>query len=192
MLTPDAFLRLPLEGLALVALAVALPPAARRLLAWIVGPGLALVLVLKVLDIGFLTTFDRQFDLVSGHGLRRDRHRDAARLARADEADLVVGGMVVLVVALFVLMTLAARRLTRVAAAHRRSSLWAVTTLGAVWVLCWTFGAQFVPSVPVASTSAAGLAVHEVRAVWAGIRDPAVFAEQIDRDRFRDTPATSC
>ena len=41
---------------------------------------------------------------------------------------------------------------------------------------------------PIASTSAAGLAVDEVRAVRAGIKDRAVFADEIRRDRFRATP----
>ena len=44
------------------------------------------------------------------------------------------------------------------------------------------------PSVPIASTSAASLAVDEVRAVRAGIKDRAIFADEIRRDRFRDTP----
>ena len=104
---------------------------------------------------------------------------------------MVVAGAALLIVAVLVLTTLAVVRLTRVAAGQRRWSLHAVTALGAAWVLCWAFGAQLVSQVPIASTSAAGLAVDEVRAVRAGIKDRAVFADEIRRDRFRATPATS-
>jgi hypothetical protein len=99
-----------------------------------------------------------------------------------------VAGAAMLIVAVLVLTTLAVRRLTRLAAGHRRWSLHAITALGAVWVLCWVFGAQLVSHVPIASTSAASLAAEEVRAVRAGIKDRAIFADEIRRDRFRGTP----
>jgi hypothetical protein len=50
------------------------------------------------------------------------------------------------------------------------------------------FGAQLVSDAPIASASAAGLAVDEVRAVRAGLQDKATFADEIARDRFRHTP----
>jgi phosphatidylglycerophosphate synthase len=186
-LTPSAFVRLPLEGIAVIALALALPAAARRILAWVVGPILGLLLIVKVLDMGLYATFDRPFDPIAdwrytGIGIETLRDSVGSR-----DADLVVAGAVILIVAVLVLTTLAVLRLTRVAAGHRRWSLRAVAALGTVWVLSWTFGAQLVSGVPFASTSAAGLAVDEVRAVRAGIRDRAVFADEIERDRFRAT-----
>src|SRR6478672_4136055 len=45
-ITFDAFARLPIEGLVVVALALALPRNARRVLAWVVGPLLGVLLVL--------------------------------------------------------------------------------------------------------------------------------------------------
>ena len=63
-----------------------------------------------------------------------------------------------------------------------------VATLGVVWLLCWVFGAQLVSAAPIASTSATGLVVREVRAVRAGLEDHAIFADEIRHDRFRDTP----
>jgi hypothetical protein len=186
--TPSAFLRLPLEGLVLVALAVVVPARARRVLAWIVGPLLAVVLILKVLDIGFFTAFDRPFDPyqdVSYAGIGSETLRQS--IGRPD-ANLVIGGVVVLVVALLVFMTLAVRRLARVAAARRRLSLGAVAALGAVWIVCWGLGAQLVSHTPVASSSAAGLVVDEVSALRADIRDPAIFAKEIRSDRFSATP----
>ncbi len=187
-LIPAAFVRIPLEGLVLIALAVVLPATARRILAGLVGPALALVVVLKVLDIGFFTAFARPFDLVgdigdAGIGIETLR----AAIGRT-EANLLVIGAVALVVALIVLTTLAMVRLTRVAANNRRWSLGAVTVLGAVWLLCSMSGAQLLSHTPIASTSTASYVVHEVRAVEADIHDEAVFAKQIKHDPFRNTP----
>jgi hypothetical protein len=103
-------------------------------------------------------------------------------------ANLLIAGGVALAVALLVLTTLALLRLMRVAAGHRRWALGAAAALGAVWLLCWLTGAQVLSNTPIASTSAAGFVVHEVRTVQADIRDSAVFAKQIKHDPFRNTP----
>jgi phosphatidylglycerophosphate synthase len=189
-LTPSAFARLPLEGVVVIALALVLPVTSRRLLAWVVGPALGLLVMVKILDIGFFATFDRPFDpgedwKYAGIGI--ETLRDSFGRTNANLATI---GAAVLAVAVLVLPTLAVRRLTRVAAGHRQWSLRAVTALGAVWMLCWAFGAQLVSRTPIASTSAAALVVHEVRTVRADIRDPAVFAGELRHDRFRDTPGS--
>jgi hypothetical protein len=188
LLAPGAFARVPLEGLVLVALALALPATARRLLAWIVGPALALLVILKILDIGFFTSFDRPFDPYQDAGYAGDGIETLRASVGPTTANLVVVGAVVGAIALFVLMTLAVLRLTRVAARHRGWSLRAVAALGGVWLLCWIFGAQLVSQTPIASTSAAGLVLREARKVSADIRDPAVFAKETSHDRLRRTP----
>jgi phosphatidylglycerophosphate synthase len=187
-LTLSAFVRVPLEGVVIVALVLVLPAGTRRLLAWVAGPGLGLLVIVKVLDMGFFATFDRPFNPVSDWsyaGIGTETLRDS--IGRTN-ANLAVAVAVVLAVAVLILTTLAVSRLIRVAAANRRWSLRAVAALGAVWALSWAFGAQFAPDAPVASTSAAGLAFHEVRAVRAGIEDHATFAREIGHDRFRNTP----
>lgn len=188
-LTPSAFVRLPLEGIVVIAFALALPARARRVLAWVVGPVLGLLVIVKALDLGLYATFDRPFDPVADWrytGIGIETLRDSIG---SSEANLVVAGIAALLVALLVFTTLAVLWLTRVAAGHRRWSLRAVTALGVAWVLCWAFGAQLVSNVPIASTSAATLAVDEVRAVRTGIRDRGIFADEISRDRFRNTPS---
>ena len=65
LLTPAGFARIPLEALVGVALALALPAAARRTLAWVAGAALGLLLLVRLLDLGLLTIFDRRFDPVS-------------------------------------------------------------------------------------------------------------------------------
>ena len=187
-LTPSAFVRLPLEGLVLIAVAVVLPATARRLLAGVVGPLLALVVILKILDLAFFATFDRPFDPYQDVSYARIGIETLRFSIGGPDANLVIAAVVVLVVAVLVLTTLAVRRLTRVASGHRRWSFRAVTALGVVWLLCWVFGAQFVSHTPIASTSAAGLVVDEISALRANIEDPATFAKEISHDRFRHTP----
>jgi len=187
-LTPTAFVRVPLEGLVLIALASVLPAFARRLVAALVGPALALLVVLKILDIGFFSAFARPFDLVgdlgnAGFGIETLRASIGPR-----RADLILAGAVVLVIALIVLTTVAVLWLTRVAASNRRWSLSSVTALGAVWLLCALSGAQFLSHTPIASTSTASFVIGEVRMVQADIRDTGVFARQIRLDAFRGTP----
>jgi hypothetical protein len=187
-LTPAAFARLPLEGLVVIALALVLPAASRSLLACVVGPILGLLVIVKVLNMGFFEAFDRPFNPIADGtytGIGIETLRDS--IGRT-EANLLVAGAAVLGVAVLVLTTLAVLRLTRVAAGHRRWSFQAVTALGVVWVLCWALGAQVVSYAPIASSSAAGLAFHEVRAVQEGVQDHAIFADDIRHDRFRDTP----
>ena len=72
--------------------------------------------------------------------------------------------------------------MTRVAAGHRGRALRAAAALGVVWVALRVVGA------PVASSSAAALAVDEVQAVRTGLQDRATLAREIARDRFRATP----
>jgi phosphatidylglycerophosphate synthase len=181
-LVPSAFLRLPLEGLVLIALAVVVPATGRRILPWVVGPALGLVVLLKILDIGFYGAFDRPFDPYQDVGYAGRGSETLNHTFGPEKAHLITGVMVAFVIALLVLTTLAVRRVIRVAATHRTWSFRAVTALGAVWVLCWAVGGGF------AATSAAGLVVNDVRAARADIADHGVFAKEISRDRFRGTP----
>lgn len=181
-LTLAAFVRLPLELLVVVALAVLLPAAPRRVLVVIVGLVLSAIVVVKVLDFGFFTAFDRPFrpiDDSSYVGIGIETLRDA--IGRS-QADLVVAVVTMLVVALLAVPVLALRRVTRVAAGHPGWALRAAAVLGVAWV------AFRVVDAPVASSSAAALAVDEVRAVRTGLQDRAIVARLIAHDRFRATP----
>ena len=182
LLNPGGFVRIPLEGLVLLALLVALPPKPRRVLAWIVGPLLALVVLLKVLNIGFFAAFNRPFDPyqdVSYAGIGSETLRDSIG---GPNATMVMAGLAALIAALLGFMTLAVRRLSRIAADHRQWSLRAAAGLGVVWIACWAAGAHL------ASSNAAGLVVDEVSALRADLGDRATFAKEIRQDRFANTP----
>jgi len=189
LLRPGALLRLPLEGFILIAAAVLLPPRGRRILAWVVGPLLGLVVLVKILNIGFFAAFDRPFDAyqdLSYAGIGSETLRASIG---GPTATLVLVGLGLLIVAVFTSMTLAVRRLTRIAAGRPRWSLRAVGALGAVWLLFWALGTQIVSHTPIASTSAAGLFVDQVTSLRADLRDHSVFARAIGKDRFARTPA---
>ena len=187
-LTLNAFLRLPLEGLVLIALAVALPARGRRILAITVGVALTLVVTLKVINYEVFKTFNRPFDPIGdtsqlGNGLETLRS-----LVGRTETNLIEVGAVVGIVVLVVLLTLAMLRLSRVASANRGWALRVVAGLGAVWAVCWVLGAQLISHTPIASTLSAGLIVDQVHALQADIHDRGVFAKQIKNDAFRNTP----
>ncbi len=187
-LTLNGFLRLPLELVVLIAAALVLPRTPRRIVAVIAGLVLTLVVVLKGINYEIFKTFDRPFDPLGdtsqlGNGLETLR----SLVGRA-EAQLIEVGVVVGVVVLALLLVGSMLRLTRVAADNRRWALRAVTGIGAVWALCWVFGAQLISHTPIASTLSAGLIVDEVNAVQADIHDQAVFAKEINHDAFRNTP----
>ena len=179
---PGAFARLPLELLVLVGVAALLPATPRRVLAVVAGAVLSAICLVKVLDLGFFTAFDRPFKPVDDSrylGIGIETLRDAAGRSGAD---LAIAGAAVLVVALLALPVLASLRVTRVAAGHRGWALRAAVGLGVVWLALRVVGA------PVASSSAAALAVDEVRAVRAGLADRATLARELAHDPYRDTP----
>ncbi len=181
-LTAGAFVRLPLELLIVVALAVLLPATGRRVLAVVVGALLGVLVLVKVLDIGFFTAFNRPFspvDDLSYVGIGIETLRDAIGATRAY---LTVALAVVLIVALLVIPVAALLRVTRVAAGHRGWALRAAAALGVVWVVLRVL------DTPVASSSAAALAVDEVQAVRTGLQDEEVLAREIAHDRFATTP----
>jgi phosphatidylglycerophosphate synthase len=176
-LTPGAFVRLPLEGIVVVALAVVLPDRVRRVVPWLFGLALGVLVLVKVLDIGFFIAFDRPFNPVDDWSLLSFGVETARDTFGRTVADLTVVVAALIVVVALVLPTLATLRLTRVAAHHRRHALQAAGALAAVWLASWAAGAHM------ASASAAGLAVHEVRAVQSDLRDHTRFSAELRHDR---------
>ena len=177
-----AFARLPLELLVVVAVAVLLPATPRRVLIVLLGAVLSLVVLVKILDIGFFTAFDRPFrplDDSSYLGIGIETLGEAIGTAAAN---LVVVAGAVLILAILALPVLALLRVTRVAAGHRAWALRAAALLGVIWVALRVVGA------PVASSNAAALAVDEVQGVRDALASRAAFTRLIAHDRFGATP----
>jgi phosphatidylglycerophosphate synthase len=174
-----AFVRLPLELLVVVAVAALLPANPRRVLAVVAGAVLSVLVLVKVLDIGFFTAFDRPFKPLDDSGYVGIGIETLRNAIGGSSANLVVAGAAVLIVALLALPALALLRVTRIAAGHRDWALRAAAALGVLWVALRIVGA------PVASSSTAALAVDQVQAVRAGLADRAALAREIADDRFR-------
>jgi phosphatidylglycerophosphate synthase len=189
-LTLGALASVPIEGLVLIALALVLPPAAGRVVAGAGGLLLGLVVLLKILDIGFLSAFDRPFNPVddwSFTGIGIETLRDSVGRTKGN---LLLTGAVVLSISLVVFTTLAALRLRRVAVRRRRRSLQILAALGAVWLVAWAFNAQIFSHTPFASARAADLVANEVSVVQASLRSQAAFGNEIAHDRFANTPGS--
>ncbi|HEY7075795.1 MAG TPA: CDP-alcohol phosphatidyltransferase family protein, partial [Solirubrobacteraceae bacterium] len=179
-----AFARLPLELLVVVAAAALLPATPRRVLAVVAGALLSVLVLVKVLDIGFFTAFDRPFKPIddSGYlGIGIETLRDGVGRSSADLIVAIVFGVVFVLLAL---PALALARVTRLAAGRRGWALRSAAALGVLWLALYVAGA------PAASSTAVGVAVDEVHAVQAGLAEHAAVARLIARDRFRDTPGS--
>jgi hypothetical protein len=181
--TPAAFLRIPVEGIILVAVLVVLPPRPRRVAAAVTGLLLGIVTVVKIVDMGFFEAINRPFNpaadwpyFASAEGLLAVSIGRTAAITFLTLA-AVVGAAVV------VFTPFAAIRLARLAARHRTNTLRTAGTLGVVWVLCAVLGFQ------VAASSAAGIAYNQVRQIHAGLTDKAALAKAAAGDRFHDVPA---
>jgi phosphatidylglycerophosphate synthase len=181
-LTLGEFARLPLELLVVVATAALLPVTPRRVLAAVAGAVLSLLVVVKVLDVGFFIAFDRPFKPIDDSSYVGIGIETLGNAIGSSSANVVVAVAVVLIVALLVLPVLALLRVSRVAAGHRVWALRAAAALGVVWVALRVAGA------PAASSSAAALALDEVQAVQTALADRAAFARELAHDRFRATP----
>jgi hypothetical protein len=186
---PGAFLRLPLEGLVVVGVCLALPVRVRRVVAGLVGVLLGLLSIVKILDMGFFEALGRPFNPVSDWSYFGSALGLLSDSVGRREAILVLIGAGVLVVALLVALPLSVLRLTGLADRHRAISIRAVTALGVVWVLVAAFGVPVVAGAPIASTSAAGLALDQVRGVRAGLKEQASFAKAVAVDPLAKTPA---
>ena len=169
--TPAAFARIPLEGLALVAIGLVLPPRPRRIVAAAAGLALGLLAVVKLLDAGFTAQLGRPFNLVldwSSFGPAIGVVRDSVG-STTTVVVLVLAGIALTL--LVVVITASTIRLSSGTARHRRGSARGVAALGVVWAVCAALSLQLVPAGPVASASTAGLAVAHGREVGATVRD---------------------
>ena len=128
-LTVTGFVRIPLEGLVLIALALVLPRTPRRIVAVTAGLALTLVIVLKAINYEVFTLYNRPYDPLGdttqlGNGIETLRS-----LVGGTETKLIEVGTVVGTVVLGVLLTLSMLRLTQ--ACGRQSPLGAAGGHGA-------------------------------------------------------------
>ncbi|MEU3765129.1 sulfatase-like hydrolase/transferase [Amycolatopsis keratiniphila] len=189
-LTPEAFVRLPVEALLGVAVVLMLRDGARRIVAVSAGALLGLLTVFKAIDIGFGLALNRPFNPVFDWGvLGNGVDLLGTSIGRAG-AIASFAGLTLLAMVVIVLMALAVLRLSRVVAGRRTASARVTAVLSVVWMACAVSGAQLAPGQPLASRSAVAFAYDDLRQVRAGIRDRQAFAEEVAVDAFRDKPSS--
>jgi phosphatidylglycerophosphate synthase len=178
-LTPAAFVRIPVEGLVLVAVALVLTAWPRRIVAAVAGILFGLLTLVKILNMAFYQEIGRAFNPVFGWvdiGPAIGVVRDTIGPTRTNIALAALWlGLILLVGAI----TAATIHITTVAARHRRDAVRGLAALTAVWALCAGLSLQLVPGSPVASTSSAGLVVAQVRSTQAALRDQRRFEQAI-------------
>ncbi|WP_443079932.1 sulfatase [Streptomyces sp. P9-A2] len=186
-LAPEAFLRIPAEGVLLATLLLALPPRPRRITALVSGALLGLLTVLKMVDMGFYQVLARPFDLVLDWILFDDAAEFVRESFGRSGQILAVIGVIVLFAALLVLMTLAAARITNLMVRHRPAAARTTLVLGVVWITCVTLGVQ-ITGVPLATKGTAEMLGNRAEQVRAGLRDARVFEQEAAVDAFAGTP----
>jgi len=189
LFTPAAFLRIPIEGLVLVAVVLLLPPRPRLWVASAAGIAFGVLAVVKILDAGFYEELGRPFDPVLDWGSLGP----AIGVARDAIGPVATGVVLVLAVLALVLMialvTVSAVRVSAVAARHRRRSGPGTAVLAAAWAVSAALSLQLAPGALIASASTAQLAVAHVRASEAAVRDQQHFHPAAP-DRYADVPAS--
>ena len=173
-----AFVRIPVELLVLVAVALVLPPWPRRIVATIAGLVFSVLTFDKILNMAMWDTVDRSFNPLSDWSNILPAVavvRDAIGSALTNVVFVVIWvGVVVIVVALIA----AAIHVTAVAARHRRGAVRGLAALAAIWGLSAGLALQVAPGFSVASASATGLAVQQVQAYQSALADPRVFGQE--------------
>ena len=175
--TPVAFVRIPVEALVLVAVAVVLPPWPRRIVAAVAGILFSLLALATILNLAFYEEVDRAFNPVDDWvsiGPALGVVRDAIGATRTDIVLVVLWLSLILLIGAITASTI---HITAVAARHRVGAVRGLAALTAVWGLCAGLSLQLVPGSPIASTSAVGLVDAQVRATQAALSDPRRFEQ---------------
>jgi phosphatidylglycerophosphate synthase len=176
-LTPSVLLRIPVEALVLVAVALVLPTRPRRILAAVAGILLGLLTIAKILNAAFFDTVDRAFnpvndwdDIPPAVGVIRDTIGSVL-------TDIALGALILGVILLVAAITASTIHITTVAARHRRGTLRGLVALTAAWGLSASLALQLVPGFPVASTTASRQTVAQVSATQEAIADSSRFEQ---------------
>ena len=160
-----------------MAVALVLPPWPRRIVATIAGILLSLLAFDKILNIAMYEEVDRAFNPLndwSSISPAAGVVRDAIGTTLTNVVLVAIWiGIVLLVGAI----TAATIHVTAVAARHRRGAVRGLAALTAIWGLSAGLSLQLAAGSPVASTSATGLAVSQVRAYQAALSDPRRFGQ---------------
>jgi phosphatidylglycerophosphate synthase len=188
-LTPSVLLRIPLELLVVGALALALPTRPRRAVAGVLGVLFALVMIVKLLDMGFFAALDRPFKPVTDLGLFGPVFALVRDTVGRVAGDVVGVAALLVVVGLLVGVPLSVGRISSAVSRHRRQATPVVAGLTALWVVAAAVGWQVDTGEPVAAASSARVAAGQVQLAVTTLRGERRFVAALTRDPHRDLPA---
>jgi hypothetical protein len=191
-LTPEGFVRIPVEALLFAVFLLLLPSGAvwiRRGAAILAGVGLGLLTILKLLDMGFYATLNRPFDALLDFPLAGNALDFLKDSIGSTGAIAVAVGIVVLIILIMVLMTLSVLRLAPLLIRNPARTRRAVAVLAVLWVALAVLGAEIVPHTPVASRSAAAITISHALQIPVDLRDAREFDKVSKIDAFRNTPS---
>jgi hypothetical protein len=183
-----SYLRLPIEGIAGLALLLLLPGRWQRPLALVAGIALGFGAVFTAFDVGFVSVLARPFDPVLDSPLIADGVGFVGSTYGAAAEVVAVVGAVVLAVVLVGGLGLAARRVVGAAARHPRGSMRVLAALGGVWLVGAVAGLTAAPGVPVAAATTAAATVDRADRMRTAFADAARFRAESGRDAWAATP----
>ena len=190
-LTPTAFVRIPVEGLVLVAVVVVLPRRARWITAAVIGTLLGVVAVVKLVNMGFYEAINRPFNPTADWSYFQSAEGLLGVSIGRTKAIVFLTLAGVVGAAVLIFTPLAVVRLSRLLARHRTTSLRTVGALGIVWILAAVVGVHVMSGVSVASSSAAGLAYDEGHQITAGLQSGRIMRAAAAADPYLTTPGSS-
>ncbi len=183
-LSVGSFLRLPVEVVVLLGLALVLPLRLRRPGMALAGAGLATIALAKVLDLGMLEVRGRPFDVVNDVG------NLGAGLSVVDDsfgavaATAALLGAALLVVGAVIGIPWTLVRTARAAARHRRSAVLGLAALALAWTGATALDLRTAAGTRVAAADSLPYASGKVGAVRASLADRARFDAAIRADAF--------
>jgi len=183
-LSAGSFLRLPVEAVVLLGLALVLPRRLRPAVMALAGALLGTIVLAKVLDLGMLEVRGRPFDVVNDVGGL------SAGLSVVDDSFgpvAVTGallGAALLVVGALVGIPWTVVRTARTAARHRRSATVLLAALALAWTGATTLDVRTAAGTTIAAADSLRYASAEVDAVRASLADRARFDAAIRDDAF--------
>jgi hypothetical protein len=182
-LRPAAFLRIPVEVVVGALVVLLLPRRGRHAMATIAGVLLGLVILLKVLSLGFSSVLGRPFDPVLDWSFFGNAFDYVTASAPQAVAIGAVAGAVVLACAVPLLAVWSVRRLSDVVVRHPTTTARTGGVLGVGWVVCLLLGVQVVPGEPVAASTAVHVLYDAGTRARSSLNDREVFRREEAADR---------
>jgi hypothetical protein len=179
-------LRIPIEGIAVVALLLAVPAAAARTaraIAWTAGTVLGVVVLLELADAGAYRVFDRPAHPLTDWALVSSLLDYVAQAEGRAASVAVAAAVAVGALALLVLTAASLARVATVARGRRPAAARGLAVLAAAWTGFALLGTQITPAAPVAAHTVAATALDQVDRARVDLANRTEFATVLAEDR---------